>query len=174
MSRTKGRHPTSTYMQQSRIPLDARPLPYRHPHHHSEHETNKNKHARARLMPAVQHQAATPINNDDADTDRQMVWSTIQIQNEASTQQQQEMEPLTQPQHLEVDVEDDDEAYSCCDRHPRHLCGEGAKNLCTLAIWALIFFAVVNRFLIHYALHLTRSTNKASDVARVEDGSRVR
>eukprot|EP00804_Cyclotella_cryptica_P008426 CCRYP_003936-RA/>CCRYP_003936-RA protein AED:0.39 eAED:0.39 QI:152/1/1/1/0/0.5/2/64/252 len=66
--------------------------------------------------------------------------------------------------HLEQELdEDEEEDYVCCDLHSNSrepLCNEGTKNLCTLAIWAVIIFAICNRFLMHMSsfLHGSGST----------------
>jgi hypothetical protein len=59
----------------------------------------------------------------------------------------------------ESDTEEEEEDYiTCCDfsnsRQP--LCNEGTKNICTLTIWAVIIFAICNRFLMHMSLFLHR------------------
>lgn len=58
--------------------------------------------------------------------------------------------------HTEL-ATDDDEDYICCDLHSNSqqpLCSEGKKNLCTLAIWAIIIFIIINRFLMHMSIFL--------------------
>jgi hypothetical protein len=60
------------------------------------------------------------------------------------------------PLEQEVEFEDDEDYNCCCDHHhstPR-FCNEGTKNLCTLAIWAIIILVFVNRFLMHMSMYL--------------------
>lgn len=60
---------------------------------------------------------------------------------------------------FDIEHEEDDEDFTCCDFHstPRQpLCNEGTKNLCTLTIWAIIIFVIVNRFLMHMSMFLHR------------------
>ncbi|KAL7483473.1 hypothetical protein ACHAW6_009124 [Cyclotella cf. meneghiniana] len=93
---------------------------------------------------------------------QQLVQKTIKGSQIESTQQQiatQTSSPMEQESDEEED-EDEDEDYVCCDlqstsRQP--LCDEGTKNLCTLAIWAVIIFAICNRFLMHMSLFLHES-----------------
>ena len=55
---------------------------------------------------------------------------------------------------LEIDEDND---IVCCDGEP---CHEGTKNLCTIGLWALIVFGIMNRFFVHMAMHLH---NKGAD-----------
>ncbi|KAL7471899.1 hypothetical protein ACHAXS_012205 [Conticribra weissflogii] len=65
----------------------------------------------------------------------------------------------------EYDCDYDDYHYSCCSiccdedgcnfQLSRH-CNEGVKNLCTIAIWAMLVFAIVNRFLMHMGMFYAR------------------
>mmetsp|Transcript_2341 Transcript_2341/g.5045 ORF Transcript_2341/g.5045 Transcript_2341/m.5045 type:complete len:325 (+) Transcript_2341:278-1252(+) len=75
----------------------------------------------------------------------------------------------------EYDHDYDDYHYSfcnvCCDEDgcnfqlSRH-CNEGMKNLCTIAIWAMLVFAIVNRFLMHMGMFYARGRS----VGRVRNG----
>lgn len=53
---------------------------------------------------------------------------------------------------------EDEEDCTCCDIHSstrrEPFCNEGAKNLCTLAIWAALTIVVIHRFLVHMSIFL--------------------
>jgi hypothetical protein len=65
-------------------------------------------------------------------------------------------------EHDEFDNEEEDYCNCCCNLHSasssssQPLCNEGTKNLCTLAIWAIIILIIVNRFLAHMSMFLHR------------------
>jgi hypothetical protein len=64
-------------------------------------------------------------------------------------------------EHDEFD-NDEEDYCNCCNLHStsssssQPLCNEGTKNLCTLAIWAIIILVIVNRFLVHMSIFLHR------------------
>lgn len=64
--------------------------------------------------------------------------------------------PLDIEPELDFDQDDD---YNCCDLNssPQPLCNEGSKNLCTLGIWAMIIFIIINQFLAHMSMFLHRN-----------------
>lgn len=70
-----------------------------------------------------------------------------------TTQQQPSSSPQQPTNNVRIDDEDED--IVCCDGGVP--LNEGAKNLCTIALWALIVFAIVNRFFVHMAMHLHKS-----------------
>lgn len=55
---------------------------------------------------------------------------------------------------------DDDEDIVCCDTGGR--CHEGTKNLCTITLWAFMVFAILNRFFVHMAMHLSSNNESVS------------
>lgn len=68
------------------------------------------------------------------------------------------------PLSIQSGYDDEDEDIVCCDSGGVHW-REGTKNLCTIALWAMLFFVIVNRFFVHMAMHLHK--NDASG-ARVQ------
>ena len=70
--------------------------------------------------------------------------------------------------------DDDDEDIVCCDGN-HHCCREGIKNACTIAIWAVIVFFVINRFFVHMAMHLhgPRDARPGGSVRVVELGAQA-
>ena len=71
--------------------------------------------------------------------------------------------PSVGTQHKGYDDEtyfDDDEenVIVLCDTS--HCCNEGAKNLCTIALWGIIALAIFNRFLVHFAGFLQHAPSK--------------
>lgn len=72
---------------------------------------------------------------------------------------------------LSVQRDDEEEDIVCCDGGR---CREGTKNLCTIAIWAIIVFFVINRFFVHMAMHLhTPHNGSPSNVRVVEVGAQA-
>jgi hypothetical protein len=72
--------------------------------------------------------------------------------------------PPQQYHPLSLQSDDEEEDIVCCDGgHFR----EGTKNLCTIAIWAIIVFFVINRFFIHMAMHLHKPQNVSRSSVRV-------
>lgn len=72
---------------------------------------------------------------------------------------------------LSVQRDDEEEDIVCCDGGR---CREGTKNLCTIAIWAIIVFFVINRFFVHMAMHLhTPHNGSPSNVRVVELGAQA-
>jgi hypothetical protein len=65
-------------------------------------------------------------------------------------------------EHDEFEYDEEDYCCNCCNLHStssgssQPLCNEGTKNLCTLAIWAIIILVIVNRFLVHMSMFLHR------------------
>jgi hypothetical protein len=67
---------------------------------------------------------------------------------------------------LRKQSDDDEEDIVCCDGNNH--CREGTKNICTIAVWALIVFFVINRFFVHMAMHLHKPQDaRASGSVRV-------
>mmetsp|Transcript_10049 Transcript_10049/g.23494 ORF Transcript_10049/g.23494 Transcript_10049/m.23494 type:complete len:178 (+) Transcript_10049:211-744(+) len=54
--------------------------------------------------------------------------------------------------------DDEENVIVLCDTS--HCCNEGAKNLCTIALWGMITLAIFNRFLVHFAGFLQHTPNK--------------
>ena len=72
---------------------------------------------------------------------------------------------------LSIQRDDEEEDIVCCDGGR---CREGTKNLCTIAIWAIIVFFVINRFFVHMAMHLRMPQNVSpSNVRVVEFGAQA-
>jgi hypothetical protein len=65
---------------------------------------------------------------------------------------------------LSIQSENEEEDIVCCDGGH---CREGTKNLCTIAIWAIIVFFVINRFFVHMAMHLHKTQNISPGGVRV-------
>ena len=69
-----------------------------------------------------------------------------------------------------IQRDDEEEDIVCCDGGR---CREGTKNLCTIAIWAIIVFFVINRFFVHMAMHLKPQNVIPSSVRVVELGAQA-
>ena len=54
--------------------------------------------------------------------------------------------------------DDEENVIVLCDTS--HCCNEGAKNLCTIALWGIIALAIFNRFLVHFAGFLQHAPSK--------------
>ena len=57
--------------------------------------------------------------------------------------------------------DDEEEDIVCCDGVGGGF-QEGTKNLCTIALWALIMFAILNRFFVHMSIYLHKSESVES------------
>mmetsp|Transcript_35339 Transcript_35339/g.60020 ORF Transcript_35339/g.60020 Transcript_35339/m.60020 type:complete len:234 (-) Transcript_35339:377-1078(-) len=63
-----------------------------------------------------------------------------------------------------IRIDDEEDDIECCDGR---CCHEGAKNLCTISIWALIVFALVNRFFVHMATHANKNESVTLKVEQI-------
>ena len=102
--------------------------------------------------------AVRPLENDS--------WShTVDTQTTINHRNNQHREVPSQRYHpLSIHSENEEEDIVCCDGGH---CREGTKNLCTIAIWAIIVFFVINRFFVHMAMHLHKTQNISPGRVRV-------
>ena len=112
------------------------------------------------LIEPIHHQ---PIARSiDTSASNRMNWNTMNKQQNHSTTINHRSHNIQQPistsnttQQFSSPVHDEDEDIVCCDCFDGGgQCHEGTKNLCTIALWALIVFAIMNRFFVHMAMHL--------------------
>jgi len=64
----------------------------------------------------------------------------------------QSIYPLTS-QPLSIQFDEEEEDIVCCDGSQ---CHEGTKNICTIAVWAVVLLFICNRFFVHFAMHLNK------------------
>mmetsp|Transcript_30450 Transcript_30450/g.52801 ORF Transcript_30450/g.52801 Transcript_30450/m.52801 type:complete len:247 (-) Transcript_30450:110-850(-) len=79
-------------------------------------------------------------------------------------------QPLNNRIDDDIRMDDEEECCGCGDGGLG--CNEGKKNLCTITLWALIVFAIFNRFIVHMAMHLHKSESvTAKDVGVIPTGN---
>mmetsp|Transcript_18635 Transcript_18635/g.40335 ORF Transcript_18635/g.40335 Transcript_18635/m.40335 type:complete len:222 (-) Transcript_18635:482-1147(-) len=125
------------------------------------------------MQPLVtrQHQLSPSINNKNTSNSKRRdtvdAHTTMQMHHRNNNRHSETHPPNYQPMNVRLDDEEED--IVCCDGGH---CHEGTKNLCTIALWAMIVFAIVNRFFVHMAMHLHKSQSVTpKDVGVVTSGS---
>jgi hypothetical protein len=74
-------------------------------------------------------------------------------------------------QQVHAQLEDIDDDIVCCDGGH---CREGSKNLCTVALWAIFVFFIINRIFSHVPVHFHRpQTTTPNDARIVETDDRL-
>ena len=71
-----------------------------------------------------------------------------------------------QKQHATDQYEDIEDDIVCCDDGR---CHEGTKNLCTIVLWALFVFFVIDRIISHVPLHFEKPPSSVSNDAQVSE-----
>ena len=77
---------------------------------------------------------------------------------------------LLTPHHTQV-IDDEEGDIVCCDDCYQH---EGTKNICTIFIWAIAVFFVMNRFFVHMSNYLRQGdevTDRGSNYSSIIDMS---
>ncbi|KAL9186547.1 hypothetical protein ACHAXT_005785 [Thalassiosira profunda] len=113
-------------------------------------------HPREEVEPLVQRQpqqSLTSLTHDEESrASNNMQWNASSdptINHRTHPTRQSEMQSTTT-----IQCEEEEDDIVCCDGGH---CHEGTKNLCTIALWALIVFAITNRFFVHMARHLHKT-----------------
>jgi hypothetical protein len=99
-------------------------------------------------------------------------WNHVANMQTAINHRNNNRREIPPQQYLPLNIQSDDEEEDivCCDGGH---CREGTKNVCTIAIWAIIVFFVINRFFVHMAMHLKPQNVSPSSVRVVELGAQA-